>query len=651
MKFFKSLIFASLAATALGFTACSDDDPYTPGSDSQGVYFAEAPSTIELTSASTSFEVTVSRAGITDAATYPVTITTDAPDGALSYPSEVSFAQGEATTTLAVSVVPSLLTTAENYTFTVKLGDGVTAFNYGDSEVSFTVVRVAPWSEYQPYKDGKASYVYGIVYSGSDTDLDFSYCVNTEDPTQEQYKLDGMIDGAFDLTFTRNTTTNNLSVPPTPTGLTVSVSGATYEWILMDLGTYAQLSGQYSEQEVETLRSRSYYDPDEDIFHFYMAWTVYDDDEQAYSLLRFSDGSMTAGEEQIILGEPVDASIDFSFAGTLVGENGKANALFNVNAGADTEAGYLAMSKTLGAQELLSAMLQGQVSTVEFGAGENQSVKYPVTEGGDYVAVAITVIGDEPQAAAAVECSVILGNNDANDPDWQDVAVVDFIDGWVTAAFTFTAQDGSQLTYSDLGWQLQGQQSTKDPNIYRIKSPWTDENCPLVIVGANSNTKPVDMVIDVTNKNVVRIVPYYCGATVPLQGTATPFYIGNFGGYATLEGIADEALIAKGYNDVWDDGYIKIPMALFGMSDNMEEFGYTWKSNPVSEIFFDLSGSAQSAHKIARHSKKPVSFSAFNAAVKSKFRLNTAAKNKNRFKGFVKTIDNSKFSTPIRVKK
>ncbi len=650
MKFFKSLIFASLAATALGFTACSDDDPYTPGADSQGVYFAEAPSTIELTSASSSFEVTVSREGLTDAATYPVTVTTDAPEGSLTYPAEVTFAQGETSANFTVGVVPALLATGENYTFSVKLGEGVTVNNYGNGEATFTVVRLAPWSEYQPYKDGKATYIYTVYYSGGDADLDFSYCVNTEDPTQEQYKLEEWCSEGVDLVFTRNTTTNNLSVPPTKTGATVQVSGDTYDWYVMDLVTYIEVTdqaGDYTPEELEELRNQSYYDPEEDSFNFNMVWAV--PYQGSYSMLSLG-GNPSYGVEQIILGEPVDASIEFSFAGTLIGENGKANALFNVNAGADTEAGYLAMSKTLGAQQLLSAMLQGQVSTVEFGAGENQSVKYPVTESGDYTAVALTVIGDEVQAAATVSCSVILGNQEA-DPDWKDICTVDFIDGWVTAAFTFTAQDGSQLTYSDLGWQLQGQQSTKDPNIYRIKSPWTDENCPLVIVGANSNTKPVDMVIDVTNKNVVRIVPYYCGATVPLQGTATPFYIGNFGGYATLAGVADEALIAKGYNDVWDDGLIRIPNALFGTSDNMEEFGYTWKSNPVTEIYFDIEGSAQSAHKIARHSKKPVSFSAFNAAVKSHFRLNTAAKNKNRFKGFVKNIDNSKFSTPIRVKK
>jgi len=96
MKFLKYSILAVVATTGLAFSACSEDDNYQPGEQSNGVYFANTNATrVQLPTDATELAVTVGRSGSTEEASYPVSVTTNLPDGLFNFPAEVHFAKGE----------------------------------------------------------------------------------------------------------------------------------------------------------------------------------------------------------------------------------------------------------------------------------------------------------------------------------------------------------------------------------------------------------------------------------------------------------------------------------------------------------------------------------------------------------------------------
>lgn len=105
-KIFNKL-FLGLAVCGLAMTACSDDTDWNPGApaDGQGVFFPSTQANnVLLTETAGSFEVTVYRSTSQGAATVQLTSTPgENASGIFSVPSEVSFADGEATAKFSVA--------------------------------------------------------------------------------------------------------------------------------------------------------------------------------------------------------------------------------------------------------------------------------------------------------------------------------------------------------------------------------------------------------------------------------------------------------------------------------------------------------------------------------------------------------------------
>lgn len=616
MKFFKYTMVAAVSAMALGFTACSDDDEYQPGLPGTGVFLpGDQKTEITLETASTGFNVTIARSGLSDAATYALVSTVSvggaeltAEENPFHIPASVEFAADEMTVELTIAVNGADLTTGAPYKVSIALGEGTPVFNYGNSAASFTVVRAAAWGEWEEYGDGLATWNYAQGFwapslQGDDPDLPLSIRHNLENSNLHQFRLEHW---AFDQTLIIDwdSNTNYAQIEPQPVGENLNVNG---------LGTvpcYIATVGALKATDANLAAST--FDPETGEFDLYVYYIV----PYNGSWGMFDDG----GYEYLTCGEYADYSLAMKYNGYITDADGMMNANITVSVGAEATEARFAVSNTLDAQGLLAAILQGTAETVSAPAGQNQNVNIPVTAAGTFTLVGVTYKGEEPMDADYLTFEVFGGTSGAA---WKNVATVDFVDGWITPLFVLTDKDGNVVPYTELGWQVQGQENTEKPGIYRLKSPWTNPNYVLQYLGANSNTTPTDLIIDATNPQCVKIVPQYSGFTEAGvdEETKEPyedlFYVGNAAGYFSAQGIEDADIISRGLNTVMEDGYIKVDLCFIGLSP--ESCDSPIDSQPYAEIFFDFA-SAGAPAKVA--AKRPhFDVARVNASIKSAFRI------------------------------
>lgn len=153
MKFLKYSVLAVIAASGVAFSACSDDDnEYQPGPQSEGVFFFNDNTTrVQLPTDATEISITVGREGSTAAATYPVEVTTDLPDGIFSFPSQISFAEGETTANYVATCVLPEENTDRNYNLQLSFPDETAVCNYGLRSLSMRLTLLMKTEKFEHY--------------------------------------------------------------------------------------------------------------------------------------------------------------------------------------------------------------------------------------------------------------------------------------------------------------------------------------------------------------------------------------------------------------------------------------------------------------------------------------------------------------------
>lgn len=246
----KILAYFLGAALLVGSASCSDDLEYTPAElpDNAQVYFPNTnPTEIDLAGAESSFDVTIVRRKTDEALT--VALDLQGGEGNYSAPASVTFAAGEAATTVSISYDAAAIGPDNYQSITLSIADQTVTTPYGMSVYTFTAGIPETWTARHI-----GDYLYVHFFEGLDADM----TLMQSDIYPDRWKLTNWGNGV-DFRFTWNQTTNKILVDDQPIGYTHSSYGPVY---VDDMADYIG----------STANGESYYE--DGVFYFNLVYYV-----------------------------------------------------------------------------------------------------------------------------------------------------------------------------------------------------------------------------------------------------------------------------------------------------------------------------------------------------------------------------------------
>ncbi len=259
IKFFLTALVVGLFAAS-----CSEDVAYEAGTlpDNAQVYFnADESTSISLDDEQTTFTVNVYRVNTSGSGTVSLSGEDLSEAGLFTLPTVATFADGEASTTVEVTINrdESVFEADVDYQFTLTI-DEAYATPYASSTATFTVTY-APWGDWTLY--GTGNYTYTLFWSGEDDESPVYFRQSLADSNKGQFWFgDEFLFYGVDLFVDVDLSTMTLSIPETFTGYDHSSYGYVY---LSDLYTYTG-SDDY--------KDLSYFDEEEGCFYLYLIYYV-----------------------------------------------------------------------------------------------------------------------------------------------------------------------------------------------------------------------------------------------------------------------------------------------------------------------------------------------------------------------------------------
>ena len=158
MKSLKIFFLTALVAVTALFTACTKDQDWSAGEQATGaqVYFADGVATnVTVEAETSSFEVTVMRGNVDEAATVPLKVAVSAANvdeeaDPINYaelftvPANVSFGAGKDSAKFTVSFDRASLEDGQTYTLTFSINDAGAVTPYGYDKQTWTLVVPEP---------------------------------------------------------------------------------------------------------------------------------------------------------------------------------------------------------------------------------------------------------------------------------------------------------------------------------------------------------------------------------------------------------------------------------------------------------------------------------------------------------------------------
>lgn len=623
---------AALSLT-LGFSACSSDNDYLATDAGEGVYFPTTdPVTISLSkpNAQADFSFEVARAGITDAASYPITVTVKTDEaGVFTLPTSVSFAAGETTANVVVACNLEKAEYDAKYQFTVALGSGVPVYKFGESTYAFTVNVPSPWSEWEKFGEGTGTYYYDVCSQVIEWPASQVVPVYVRksliDPNAWQIKVEKYLDDdveandpqkdleGLDLIFDFNPTTNKFEVPLSLGEFTVKSGDNTYRYGSAGVNYLCdELFGEVPSYLQDNYGKPCYYDPDKGVFYLNMAYI-------GVNLATNGVGVFSAGYETIQMAGFADYSCTIEYNGLFTdasGENSFAELATHVGDGNSSAKMMVSKDKTI--DQLFADVIAGSTDAIDVPLGD-KSMRAPIAGAGRYNAVLVAFNGSEVSTQASTTFNVAGG---VSSNSWKPYATGFLVDGWFTSRWKFTDKEDNPITYEDLGWEVPVQQDAANPGVFRMVNPYSQEDCVLVYLGLTKPTgATANIIVDCSDKNMVKIVPQQSGLNVSqfatAIGTANP-YLANLAGYwSEIEGLSDEEIAANPNfvaDELDEDEIITISACLFG--ESAEECAYNWRDDPYAIIVLnneDDGGASSVITKLAKYNKAKDKFAVARA--------------------------------------
>ena len=552
-KLFKNSYIA-LAVLALGFSACTEEVEYNPAEvpATAQVYFSNTNGAqIDLAKEARSFDIAVSRAVAGAAASIDVNVVADSlANTVFDFPATVEFADSASTAVYTVNVKEGVELEFEVYHNITLSFDESLATPYGNSTYAFEVGVPAPWSEWE--KIGTGTYYLSIYWGGTHSGLPIYYREYLLNDTDAQFYIPG-IANSMDLTIEYNRQTGNCQVLPQ-----YAVTNSNYGQVtVLDIPHYpfTNLSGTYEEYPC-------YYDAEKGLFTLNLAYvvcTLWDAN---------TNGSFGNGVETFQLDgfKQYDYTFDMSFKGHYIDNAGNDNAVISTTMGLDIPQ-YLmtVVSADEDIDATVSGMLDGSVPCDTL--TESGFYAYPLTESGNYVAVAVTFDADgkafeEPYTE---EFEFYLAGQEN---PWVSLGMATYTEDLLTTFFKVANE-----TYP-----VEVRQNKDNPGLYRVIHPYA-------AYGADTESEYF-FEIDATDPEGVYIPDVYGTGLDAGYGEVSITSMAYY--YMATKGASLEDVKGAGYCGVFADNVITFPAEALMISMSGYQDGAWYKSNKNGLFKLDM---------------------------------------------------------------
>ncbi len=547
-KLFKNSYIA-LAVLALGFSACTEEVEYNPAEvpATAQVYFSNTNGAqIDLAKEASSFDIAVSRAAAGTAASIDVYVTADSlANTVFDFPATVEFADTATTAVYTVNVKEGVELEFEVY-HNINLSiDESLATPYGNSSYTFEVGVPAPWTEWKQI--GTGTYYLSIYWGGTHSGLPVYYREYLLNDTDAQFYIPG-IANSMNLTIEYDRQTGNCQVLPQ-----YALTNSNYGQVtVLDIPHYpfTNLSGTYEEYPC-------YYDAEKGLFTLNLAYvvcTLWDAN---------TNGSFGNGVETFQLDgfKQYDYTFDMSFKGHYIDNAGNDNAVISTTMGIDIPQ-YLmtVVSADEDLQATVSGMLDGSVPCDTL--SESGFYAYPLTESGNYVAVAVTFDAEGNALESYTEEFEFYLAGQEN--PWVSLGMATYTEDLLTTFFNV----------SNEVYQVEVRQNKDNPGLYRVIHPYA-------AYGADTESEYF-FEIDATDPEGVYIPSVYGTGFDAGYGEVSITSMAYY--YMATQGASLEDVKGAGYCGVFADNVITFPAEVLMISMSGYQDGAWYKSN-VNGLF------------------------------------------------------------------
>lgn len=562
LKYSFGILLSFLAIAT--FSSCEEKEAeYTPATPvtSEQVAFAKSSSAqIDIAPDTKSFDIPVTRANAGAAISVPVTVTADSLANTIfEFPATIEFADSVAETTYTIAVKEGAVIEYSVYhNITIDIEESMTS-PYVKGSYSFAVGAPEPWSEWTLI-DKEAAYVYGIYWSGTLSGAYVYYREYMLNDTDAQFLLPEMA-GGYDLTINYNRQTGACEVP-----LQHVADNSTYGPVYVsDIPNYLLSPGTYEDFPCT-------FNKETGLFELNVIYWV------SAELGSNATGKFGNGVETLQLSgyeAPVvaDHSFAMEFKGHYVDNSGNDNAVIKTSVGADI-AQYLmtVISENENAQETITGMLDGSVACDTL--TEAGFYAYPITESGNYKALAITFDAEgNTLDAYATDFEFYMAGQEN---PWVSLGMATYTEDLVTTFFNV----------ENRSYQVEVRENKDKPGLYRVINPY-GAAYPYNEEGDYDTSKEYFIEIDATDPDGVYIPNVY--------GTGMNWGYGEFSitsmayYYMAAQGATFEEVKDGGYCGILADNVITFPAGglLISMADYKD--GNFYKSNNNGAFKLDMS--------------------------------------------------------------
>lgn len=591
MKLYKlSILALALAGT---MAACSDDNDYSAPASVPGAFFpSSSPDVVELPFDSNSVDITVRRnSNIDQDQTFKLTVSD--PSGLFNIPTSVTFVGQELTSQLHVTFDPDKIVTDKDYPAEIKI-DGQ-ANPWGITDYKFSFNRATPLTitdlgigtyEYAAYIEGWSTNEVQLQVNQNNPNIE-TYVVNNwfdTDNNGVELKLivhkDQILPNGYpyvEMNWTKvNYVNPNYAAIKIISQLDFVIFryGLTFEEIRDNFGYNVSLTNGTVLLTAETV---SYFDTDRGTFHMYNAAGAFDDQDT------YLGGWSPEWEYLYLPGYP-DYDVQLGYLGYFTNEDEEITAVGELYAGEDVETVDLYNIVGEDVEDAIAMIANGSLEPDQSISPESTDairVTFPVAGAGTYTMIAVAYGDGEVQgydyATYTIAGSAPVAGN------WESVGQGVYIDGWVMPAYTAS---GVQVNPYNYPFYVDVEKNLDVEGEYRMVSPYTSENYPLLSMNENSKAK-----------NIVFNIADPDWPTVAFQASGfsdgNMEWISDFNWFAeNVSGLTKGQILGSQYASrasYYESGTLTVVYPLFAMSDggafssSLDDLGYNWRGPGYSE--------------------------------------------------------------------